>query len=100
MVGPDMTLQGLMFAEGLAAGRILCASKAFMAVMCGLVSSQSCSCQEAFCASFPAALMVSFVRVGAFDMLLQVLFFHVRLIASFVGAVERTFIGMRSDMGC
>jgi hypothetical protein len=42
MVGADMSLKGLVFSEGLVAGRVSCAPEAIVALMCFFVSSETC----------------------------------------------------------
>jgi hypothetical protein len=57
MIGTDMALKGLMFAEGLVTWRISRASESLMAFMCLYMSSESSRCQKAFRTSFLIALI-------------------------------------------
>lgn len=53
----DVTLQGLMFAEGLIAGWVGRTSEPIMTFMCQLMSSESRGCKKTLCASFPIAMI-------------------------------------------
>jgi len=94
VVGADMSLEGLVFAESLVAGWVRCASKSLMAFVSCFVTFQSSSCQEALCAAREIAGVGAFMLVRAFDVLREVLLLHVRLIASFISAYKWSFIRM------
>jgi hypothetical protein len=89
-----------MFAEGLVTGRVGRTSEPIMAFMCQLMSSESCGCKKTLCASFPITVIRSFACVGAFNVLLQMLFFNIRFIATFKATHTWSFICVRSKMGC
>lgn len=84
MIRADMSLEGLMLAEGLMARRIIRTSKSFMSFMCLFMPSEPCACQEALRTSFPITGIGSFLGMRALDVLLEMLLLEIRFVATLI----------------
>jgi hypothetical protein len=89
-----VSLEGLVFAEGLVARRVGGTSEPIMALVRQCVSPEPGCCQEALSATVPIAVIGPLVCVGSLDMLLQVFLFDVGFSTAFVTAYVWPLIRM------
>lgn len=98
MFRADVTLEGLMFAEGFLAWRIVFASKSLMTFVGSKMSSKSGSSKKTFGTILPSTVVLSFVGMRTFDMCLKMFVLEIRFITVVVCAYERAFVCMYLQM--
>ena len=92
----DVSLQGVVLAECFVTPLVTSTFPFFFLLVCSFMSSQSCPSSKTFATAIPATHVVPDVGMRALDVVFQVRVAEEVFGATFVGAFERTSVGVRA----